>query len=222
MLQVFFGHDDRVEAGTTAFIRSAIFHARRPIALTPISRKMGAMKEGSNAFTFRRFLVPWVMHYSGWAIFVDGSDMLCRADLNELGDLFDPTMAVQVVKHRYKTIHPRKFLGSSMEADNQDYERKNWCAVMIINAAHYEWRKVTPEFIESHRKLDILQLSFIDDRFIGELPDEWNCLVDEHGENPNAKLIHFTAGVPGFEHYKNAPMADEWHAAMAAANTVTG
>lgn len=223
MLPIFFGHDERAEAGTTVFVRSAIAHAKKPLALIPISRlSTGDVREGSNAFTFRRFLVPYLTHWTGYAVFVDGSDMLCRADLNELMALADNYSAVQVVKREYRTRHSRKYVGTQMEADNLDYPLKQAASVMLINCGHYAWRQVTPEFVAKAAPLDLLQLRFIDPKRIGELPATWNWLADEDGVNPEAKLVHFTAGSPGFEHYRHSPMADEWHAALAAASTVTG
>lgn len=220
---VFFGHDERQVAGTSAFLRSVIQHAKRPLALVPITATatVAGLKEGTNSFTYRRFLVPWMMNFTGFAIFVDGSDMLCRGDINELADLYDPLKAVQVVKHDYKTRHPRKYLGTGMEADNPDYERKNWVSVMIINCAHFNWRHINPEYINSSTGLHMLQLRFIEDQFIGSLPMRWNWLVDEHDENHNAKICHWTGGHPGIPHYYEAPMAPEWHAALASSIQVS-
>lgn len=223
MQHVFFGHDERVEAGTTVFLQSAIAHSTGALSLTPITRRnMRAVKEGSNAFTFRRFLVPWMLGYRGWAVFVDGADMLCRADLGELFDLIHFPDAVLVVKHDYATKHACKYRGTAMECDNADYPRKNWASVMLINCSHFAWRNVTPAFLEKANPLALLQLRFIPDDFIGELPAEWNWLCDEDGENPAAKLVHFTAGVPAFPAHADAPMADEWRAALAAAYNATG
>lgn len=223
MQHVFFGHDERVEAGTTAFLRSAITHSRGALALTPITRgNMRDVKEGSNAFTFRRFLVPWMLGYRGWAVFVDGADMLCRADLGDLFDLIHYPDAVRVVKHRYRTQHPRKYCGTAMECDNADYERKNWASMMLVNCAHFAWRNVTPEFLEKANPLALLQLRFIPDEFIGSLPKVWNWLADEDGENPDAKILHWTSGSPGIKAYGNSPMAEEWHESMKRAIGVTG
>lgn len=225
MLHCFFGHEDRLAAGTTAFVHSAIAQARKPITLAPLTRKAveAGLREGTNAFTYRRFLVPWMMHFSGFVLFVDGSDMLCRADLNELIDQhLDMYAAVQVVKHDYKTAHPRKYVGSAMEADNADYERKNWSSVMLINCAHFAWRTVDPDFVTRSKALDLLQLRFIPDRHIGDIPEVWNWLVDERGENEQAKLLHWTAGIPAIAAYNQSPMADEWHAALKAATEITG
>ena len=55
----------------------------------------------------------------------------------------------------------------------------------------------------------------------GELPIEWNWLVDEYGSNDKAKLIHWTKGIPGFKEYSDAPMADKWFAAHTKANYAT-
>lgn len=220
MLHLFCGHDERVEAGTTAFVRSVIAHARGPVAITPITRAAWTgIPEGTNAFTFRRFLVPWMMKWEGWAVFADGADMLCRADICELEKLFNPWMAVQVVKHDYRTRHPKKYRGSEMEADNADYPRKNWASLMAINCSHFAWRQVTPEFVQKTSPMDLLQMKFLPDERIGELPAEWNWLVDEYGSNDLAKLIHFTAGIPMFQAHADAPMAQEWTDSLLAAAT---
>jgi len=223
MLHLFFGHDERAEAGTTAFVRSVIAHASRPLSITPITRKSTfGVKEGSNAFTFRRFLVPWMLNFKGWAVFVDGSDMICRADIHDILMHADHYMAVSVVKHEYKTRHARKYVGTAMESDNADYERKQWASVMVINASHYAWRSVTPEYVEKASPMHLLGLRFIQDNRIGELPKAWNWLADEDGESQDAKLLHFTAGIPAFEAHADAPMADEWRASLLAATTATG
>jgi hypothetical protein len=114
------------------------------------------------------------------------------------------------VKHDYRTKHPRKYVGSAIEADNHDYPRKNWSSVMIMNFAHWSWRGITPEVVASVPGRYLHRFEFIADRYVGELPAEWNWLADEYGPNPDAKLLHWTAGIPAFEHYKNASHAEEW------------
>lgn len=223
MLHLFFGHDERAEAGSTVFVRSVIAHASKPLAITPITRKATfGVKEGSNAFTFRRFLVPWMLDFKGWAVFADGADMLCRADIHDILVHADHSKAVSVVKHDYRTKHPRKYVGTAMEADNGDYDKKQWASVMVINASHAAWRNVTPEYVAKAAPMHLLQLRFIPDDRIGELPMEWNWMPDEQGENPQAKLCHWTAGIPAFEAHADAAMADEWRASLLAATTATG
>jgi hypothetical protein len=160
--------------------------------------------------------------FVGWALFVDGSDMLCRADLSEIMEHADWAKAVHVVKHDYKTKHPRKYIGTAMESDNPDYDKKQFASAMLINCSHFAWRKITPEYVAAAPPMHLLQLGFIADELVGTLPEEWNWLVDEKGPNDQAKLIHFTAGIPAFSAYRESPMADEWHAAIDAATSATG
>lgn len=216
MIHLFAGFDEREEVGYHAFTSSIIKNSTVPVAITPLSEKglsrcyAEGQRDGSNAFTYSRFLIPFLMDYSGWAIFADGCDMIVKEDLYELAKLRDPFKAVQVVKHDYKTKHARKYIGEPMESVNADYPRKNWSSLMLINCAHYAWRSLNPETVAKLPGSYLHRLEFIDDRFIGGLPVEWNWLADEYGENAEAKLLHWTAGIPAFKHYQNAPMAEEW------------
>ena len=54
------------------------------------------------------------------------------------------------------------------------------------------------------------RFSWLEDRFIGTLPSEWNHLVDEFKYNPNAKLVHFTLGTPCFKDYQYCGYSNEW------------
>jgi hypothetical protein len=219
VIPLFAGFDPREEIGYHTFASSVIHRATEPVAIAPVDQKVlrkvwgAGHKDGSNSFIYTRFLVPYLMGYQGFAIFADGADMICLGDIAELWAWRDPYKAVQVVKHDYKTKHPRKYVGTRMESDNPDYPRKNWSSLMLINCAHYNWRKITPEAVEKMTGPDLHRFGFIDDRFIGELPVDWNWLADEFGANPDAKLLHWTAGIPGFPRYAHAPHADDWSAA---------
>lgn len=216
MIQVFAGYDHGESDGFHVFTQSIIETSSVPVSISPLHLDMMRFyndknNKGTNAFIQSRFLVPYLMGYNGWAIFMDGADMLLREDIAELAALYDPFKAVQVVKHDYKTKFPRKYIGTSLENDNLDYPRKNWSSLMIINCAHYAWRQITPESIEKLPNPYLHRFEFIDDRFIGELPVEWNWLVSEYEYNPDAKMAHFTLGIPSFEHYKNCDYAQEWN-----------
>lgn len=214
MIRLFSGFDAREEVGYHAFTSSVIHHASQPVSITPLHMPM--FPQGTNAFTFSRFLVPYLCGFKGHAIFADGCDMVLRADIAELDALYDPAFAVQVVKSAYKTKHPLKYIGTDMMCPNRDYERKNWASLMLINCEHPEWAGMTPEAVED---LASVPLSLLQMRWgiqaIGELPAEWNWLVDEFGPNPEANLLHWTAGIPGFKHYADAPMAWQWFASHA-------
>ncbi len=218
MIRLFHGFDPREEIGTHTFCSSVIHRASEPVAMTALhlpalQAYKGGQRDGTNAFIYSRFLVPYLCGYQGFAIFVDGADMVCRGDIAELWAMRNPMRAVQVVKHEYRTKHPRKYVGTSMEAGNQDYPRKNQSSVMLMNCAHFDWKRITPESVAVMSGAQLHRFEFLQDRHIGELPMEWNWLADEYGPNPDAKLLHWTAGIPAWPAYRDAPMADEWAAA---------
>lgn len=226
-IRLYAGYDPREEVGYHAFCSSVIEHATVPVAITPLGPQAVSrlytegQRDGTNAFIYLRFLIPYLQNFEGWAVFADGADMVMNADIAELASLYDPFKAVQVVKHEYKTRHPRKYVGTQMEADNGDWPAKNWSSLMLINCAHYAWRQMTPEAVARLPGYHMHRFEFIDKERIGELPKEWNWLADEYGDNPEAKLLHWTAGIPGFREYRNAPMAHKWFAANARANHAT-
>lgn len=207
-IQLFTGYDPRESIGWHVFAQSVIDRKE----LVSITALQGQQRDGTNAFTYERFLVPYYCGFSGWAIFADGSDMLLRSDLSELWAMRDPFKAVQVVRHDYKTKHPRKYVGTEMEAHNGDYPRKNWSSLILWNCGHFHNRCLTPDFVAEKAGSFLHRFDWLLDDRIGPLPKEWNWLADEYGGNEQAKLLHYTAGIPGFETYKAAPMAEEWHA----------
>ncbi len=219
MVPLFFGFDPREEVGAHTFCSSVIHHASRPVGLIPLHLPLfqgfyrEGQRDGTNAFTFTRFLIPYLQEFKGWAIFADGADMIVMDDIAELWALRNPYCAVQVVKHDYKTRHPRKYVGTSMEASNEDYPCKNWSSVMLINCSHFGWRQMTPERVAKMKGSELHRFEFLEPEWVGDLPPEWNWLADEHGDNPRAKLLHFTAGLPAWEHYRNTPHARDWFAA---------
>ena len=211
MITLACGYDKREADGFHVFIHSVIKTASQPVSIVPLS-SMG-MQQGSNAFTLSRFMVPWLMGYQGHAIFCDASDMLMLGDIADLDTLFDDQYAVQVVKHTdYRTKHKTKYRGTDMECPNMDYNRKNWASVMILNAEHPAWKNLESKLYDM-APMALLQLGFLADREIGELPDSWNRLVDEGHYVAGANLIHWTAGIPGFPVYADAPGAQLWHTA---------
>jgi lipopolysaccharide biosynthesis glycosyltransferase len=213
---IFIGYDPREAIAYHTCVNSLIRHSTKPLCITPLALPnfKGNYTEGSrvtiegylptNQFIFSRFLVPHLSNYEGWAIFIDG-DMIVTEDINNLFNLADESMAVQVVKHDYKTKFPIKYLNQV----NGDYPRKNWTSVMLFNCAHPDNKKLTPEYVQNASGKELHRLEWTD--AVGELPIEWNWLADEYGENANAKLIHYTTGTPCFHDYACTPMANLWH-----------
>lgn len=217
-VRLFVGWDHREAVGLATFIQSVLEKATVPVSITPLSSAYLPRADrvnGSNHFTWARFAVPRLCGYTGHAIFMDGADMLCRADIAELDALFDPTLAVQCVQHDYQTKFPRKYLGTSMECPNFDYERKQWASMMLVNCASYVWQKAMND-------RETLQLKFIPDHMIGALDPSWNWMTDEQGPNPDAKVLHWTAGIPAFPAHANVAHAQEWFEMRDRAMSATG
>jgi lipopolysaccharide biosynthesis glycosyltransferase len=192
-------------------VNSIIRNASKPVAIVPVA--LGLFKDykethtdGSNHFIYTRFLVPHLMEYTGWAIFIDG-DMIVRGDIAELWDQRDDYKDVMVVKHDYKTRMPVKYLG----AKNEDYPRKNWSSVILWNCNSFPNRQLTPQFVQHATGSELHRFSWLDDDRIGELPPEWNWLPDEYGINRDAKLLHYTLGTPCFQEFADTPQGNEWH-----------
>lgn len=210
MIPIFVGYDPREALNFSVLVNSLTRLASQPVSIVPINLEnidfyTETHTDGSTEFSYSRFLVPYMMNYNGWAIFMD-CDMLARADISELWSLCDSKYAIMCVQHDYQTSSPIKFLGNV----NRNYDRKNWSSVMLINCAHESNRVLTPTLVEQQTGQYLHQFKWLDDKLIGNLPAEWNWLADEYGANNDAKLLHYTLGSPFFEEYRNVPMADHW------------
>ncbi len=213
IIPVFIGYDPREAIAFHTCANSIIRNSSKPVSIIPVALNLfkdytETHTDGSNHFIYTRFLVPWLMSWQGWAIFIDG-DMIVRGDIAELWDMRNSHMGcdVMVVKHDYKTKMKEKYLG----AKNEDYPRKNWSSVILWNCSSFPNRKLTPEFVQQSTGSFLHRFTWLDDARIGELPKEWNWLPDEYGPNPDAKLLHYTLGTPCFHEFANTPQGEEWH-----------
>jgi hypothetical protein len=208
-LDVFIGYDPREAIAFHTCVNSLIRHSSQPLTIHPLAltnlRYRETHGDGSNDFIYSRFLVPSLMDWTGRALYIDG-DMVVTDDISKLFDLGDLHSAVQVVKHDYTPKAGTKYFGNK----NESYPRKNWSSVILWNCWHFSHRKLTTEFVRDQPGSYLHRFSWIPDELIGELPPEWNWL-DEYGENPEAKLIHWTNGIPAISGYANAPMAETWY-----------
>jgi len=213
-IDIVVGFDQREAVVYHVFCQSILEQTSRPVRFLPLvqgslSGYRESHSDGSNAFTYSRFLCPHLMQYNGYVIYADG-DMVCNADIAELWDLRDPSKAVQVVKHDYLTKANKKYFGRR----NEDYPRKNWSSVVIWNCRHPKNRLLTTKFIEGKTGSFLHQFQWLEDTEIGDLPKEWNWLATEYQVNSKAKLIHFTLGSPCFHEYRDSEMAEAWHSAF--------
>lgn len=211
MIRVFIGFDQVESVAWSVFNYSLQRRASAPVQVAPLKLSQLAPffnrpwdTKQTNAFSFTRWLVPYLCDYQGWALFAD-CDILCRADIAELWALRDERYAVQCVQHRYTPAEQTKYLGRPQTA----YARKNWSSVMLMNCARC--KRLTPEYVNHASGLELHQFDWLSsDTLIGRLPSEWNHLVGVHDPNPDAKLAHFTLGGPYFHRYTQCEFTSEW------------
>lgn len=211
-IRLFVGRDPAETVGYHVFVESVLSRTDpNKISITALSGDKG---DASNTFNKVRFLVPYLCNYSGWAIFADGSDMLCLSDIRELWDMQEPGYDVKVVPHSYSTKWPVKFLGQP----NEDYPRKNQSSLMLMCCGNHPWRKITPEYVKNAKPSHLHRFEFLKEDRIGDLPPEWNVLIGEQETPADTKLAHFSIGLPCWGPYKDWPFADEWRAELKKVN----
>lgn len=153
-------------------------------------------------FTFTRFLIPQLT--SGWALFLD-CDIVCKADISELFALADTKYAVMVVKHDYE---PKEEI-HMVDQIQTKYERKNWASVMLFNCDHVANQRLV-DVVNYWPGRSLHGLKWLYDEEIGELPKEWNHLVNVNDDNDDAKILHFTLGGPWLNGWEPAKHDDVW------------
>lgn len=217
-IPIYVGFDPREAAAYHVFCQSIIDKASQPVQFIPLHKPMlegfDGQKDGTNAFIYSRFLVPYLNNYHGWAIFADG-DMVVTEDIANLWNVqFEQNFnkAACVVKHDYKTKFPRKYVGTDMEADNASYPKKNWSSVILWNCGHYSNQILTPQFVSQSPGSLLHRFEWLKDDQVGDLDPRWNALSMEQDVS-GAALIHYTLGVPGIPHYTNCDAAENWHRA---------
>ena len=210
-LNIFVGFDQKEAVAYHTFVQSLIENSTIPLSITPLAENNLYMytekhNDGTNKFTYSRFLIPYLMNFNGWAIFADG-DMISTSDIKKLKEYFDPKYAVQVVKHNYKTKFKTKYFGQK----NEDYPRKNWSSLIIWNCSHPQNKNLSPSFISEKNGAFLHRFSWLKDDEIGEINKEWNWLAVEYPEKDNLNLIHYTLGTPCFKEYEKTSLSNFWY-----------
>ena len=135
-IPIFIGYDPRERAATNVLIDSLYQNSSVPLAITPLVtpqlEAQGLFRrerdpKQSTAFSFTRFLVPYLMGYEGWALFMD-CDMLCRADIKALWDQRDDAYGAMCVQHEHVPGETVKFLGEVQSP----YPKKNWSSLLSL------------------------------------------------------------------------------------------
>ncbi|HUE45093.1 MAG TPA: glycosyltransferase [Aestuariivirgaceae bacterium] len=212
MLNVYIGYDPREAVAFYTLAHSILRRSSIPVSIAPLmqsqlkgiyTRPRGPTE--STEFSLTRFLVPFLSGFQGWSIFMD-CDMLCRADIAELAAQIErqPEKAVLVCKHDYVPKTERKFLNQVQTK----YARKNWSSLMVLN--NERCRALTPDYVNTASGLELHRFAWTQDSLIGELPLEWNWLVEEYEYRPDARIVHYTLGGPYFDEYRDCDYASEW------------
>lgn len=190
MLRIFIGFDPRVAVQYHVLAHSLLEHTSIPLQIIPLGAPVSPIKRpGLTAFTWARFLVPYLCGFEGEALFLD-SDILCTGDIADIIPVSNEKWAVSVARTK------------------PEYER---AAVMLFNCEHHSNAKLTPDFIETTKEhLHLCQWD-------GEpfyLANRFNFLVGYDdpawckGEIPT--LIHYTKGVPAWPETQACDYADLW------------
>ena len=165
----------------------------------------------STEFSHTRFLVPALMGYKGWALFLD-ADMIFLSDVEDLFKLCNNKYAAMVVKHNHVVK------SGSIKMDNREqlaYNRKNWSSFVLWNCGHPANKTLTPEKVNFMKGSDLHNFTWLTDSQIGSLPFTYNYISGVSPPLTEAKnhlpdVIHYTEGGPWFENCQDVPYAKLW------------
>ena len=184
MINVAVGFDQRQSVAFQVCAQSVWEKASLPVNIARLNLDVLPLtKRGLTQFTYSRFLTPYLFDYKGWALFLD-SDILARGDIAELpkGDA-----------DLYFVLDERR--------------RFEWPSVMWMNCE--KLKCLTPDLITREKMFD--QKWIIDNQIRVEyLGKSWNHLVGYDAMNPNAKIVHFTQGIPIWPQTEKCDFAQEW------------
>ena len=211
MINVFIGYDEKEKVAYNVLSYSILKNSTRPVAITPIYLPnirddfvRERIPKQSTDFAFSRFMIPHLMNYQGWALFMD-CDMLMFEDVSKLWRMRDDSKAIQVCKHNYTPKEDKKFLGQVQTK----YEKKNWSSFMLINCK--KCTTLTPDYVNKASGLELHQFKWLEgDHLIGDLPLEWNWLVGEYEYKDDVYNVHYTKGGPWFEDYAKCDYSQDW------------
>lgn len=223
-MRVFIGYDSKENEAYRAAVKSLKMHSRIEMEPEPlVSSRLqaggllhrtvdtrGQMYDmPSNApcsteFAASRFLVP-ILCQTGWALFTD-CDVIFMCDINEIMQHADPDKAVMVVRHSHAGDEKNKMAGVTQTR----YPRKNWSSVMLFNCDHPANRRLTIHDVSNRPGRDLHGFYWLHDSEIGELPAEWNWLVNVTEKPEKPCIAHFTLGGPWIDGWTPQPHDEIW------------
>jgi hypothetical protein len=198
MLRIFIGYDPRQAVAYQVLHHSILMRSSRPVAVCPlVLASLPISRSGLTPFTYSRFLVPWLSGYQGWALFLD-LDMLVLEDIAKLFALADDRYAVMVTKN------PIKMERSSL---------------ILFNCGHAANRILEPHYVDNPEICRSPHIfDWLSDELVGDLPAEWNHTVGYDRPRSDAKLVHFTQGIPLHPELQGCEYSEVWLQAARHAN----
>ena len=152
------------------------------MAITPlILRQLPIKRRGLTEFSFSRFLVPWLCEFKGLALFLD-ADMVVTGDIAELFE----------------------HAGMNAVSVMQDQPKFELASAMLFNCG--ACKTLTPEYIDNPAN-KLFDLAWAP--YVGKIPPEWNHCVG-YMEPKEAKLYHYTQGLPCFFETRGLPEDVVW------------
>lgn len=213
-IRLFVGYDPRLPFNYHVFMHSLMKHASLPVSVTPlVLNHLKAIWHREKTpdqltdFSYTRFLVPSLCQFQGWAIFMDGTDMMLRDDIAKLWAMRDDNFDLMLVKHSdIKENH--SFLNKTIST----YPMFNWSSLMIFN--NEKCKQLSNAYVHEASYHDLHQFKWLGNLdHIGALPMHWNHLVGYHPPINHASLVHWTQQAPSKQHKTNlSPYELEWHA----------
>lgn len=191
-MRIFIGVDPRQPVAYNVLQFSILRRASKPVSIIPlVLPQLPIKRRGLTDFTFTRYLPPSLCGYKGISLFLD-ADMLVVGDIHELSQFVTGEHAV------YVATHQKKF---------------EWPSMMLFD--NEKCQSLTPEFIDDETSAP-QSLEWASS--IGSIPPEWNVCVGYDNYREDAKLVHYTQGIPWFPECRNCDYASLWHAEHDAMN----
>ena len=191
-MKIFIGFDERQPIAFQVLAHSIWKHTPNACITRLNLPDLPIKRRGLTAFTFSRYLVPYLSGFQGVSVFLD-ADMLALADISPLVEhAMGRDDAVFVVKNEI---------------------RFEWPSLMVFKNWHC--KTLIPEFIED-TKNHLNDFSWA--ASVGELDSTWNHLVG-YDQPQDAKIIHYTKGIPIWPETKDCEYSKEWHQAHRECNS---
>ncbi len=191
--RIFIGFDHRQWASFTALTASIMERTSEPVSITPLMlNTLPIDNAGLTPFTFSRFLVPWLCDYAGWALFMD-TDMIVRCDV---AGIFSAAAALEQKPAVIVADLPQEYT----------FEQ---ASLIVFNCGHPDSAKLTPDYVKA--KTTTL-IDWTDE--IGKFDASYNHLVGYAEPSRNARIVHYTQGVPAYPETAASEYGEEWRRAI--------